>query len=117
MSDTSDNSLADVATAALNQARTDSEDSLTLYANTKRDEADGEAKRQLAHKAEDTRAKTTLLIVKIYVVSIAVVVASAAIMAVNGSDMEGIKVLDEIIKGALLPVVTFVLGFYFAGKN
>lgn len=89
---------------------------LIKFAEDQRKKAADDTEKALDHKKEDTRSKATLLIVQLYVVCIAVIVTTSTILVINGSPLDGIKIINDIVTATLLPVVTFVLGFY-AGKR
>ncbi len=78
-----------------------------------------DTKKTIAELQEDTRSKTTIQIVVLYTLCIAFLVVASIITALLGTPEQigNLKAADDFIKGLLLPVVTFVLGFYYAGKS
>ena len=92
---------------------------LALFLSGLKSETKEETRKTAEESQEGTRSLTTLIIIILYVVCVALLVTASLWIATFGDParLANLKLTDDIIKGLLLPVVTFVLGFYYAGKS
>jgi hypothetical protein len=92
---------------------------LALFLSDLKSETEKETKKTAEESQEGTRSLTTLIIIILYVASVALLVVASLWIATFGDPerLINLKLTDDLIKGLLLPVVTFVLGFYYAGKS
>lgn len=82
-------------------------------------EREAKTKINIPESQENTRVAVTLIIVKTYAWVVGIFAAAAAYTSIWG-DMDRLEPIGKIalvLSGVISPIVTFILGYYFATKT